>query len=75
MVFDANIIQLPYGLVLKWIDRTSMEEAAEFASNRQDTYTAGTMATIASVLKDCTKYFTDLLSQGNIVRFETEVSL
>jgi hypothetical protein len=26
--FDANIIQLPFGLVLKWTDRTSLEEAA-----------------------------------------------
>lgn len=26
--FDANIIQFPFGLVLKWTDRTSLEEAA-----------------------------------------------
>ncbi|CAG7959287.1 unnamed protein product [Penicillium olsonii] len=25
--FDANIIQLPFGLILKWTDRTSVEEA------------------------------------------------
>ena len=26
--FDANIVQLPFGLVLKWTSRTSIEEAA-----------------------------------------------
>lgn len=26
--FDANIVQLPFGLVLKWTDRTSVEECA-----------------------------------------------
>lgn len=25
--FDANIVQLPFGLVMKWTDRTSVEEA------------------------------------------------
>ena len=27
ITFDANIVQLPFGLVMKWTDRTSIEEA------------------------------------------------
>lgn len=27
ITFDVNILQLPFGLVIKWTDRTSMEEA------------------------------------------------
>ncbi|RAL01568.1 uncharacterized protein BO80DRAFT_424772 [Aspergillus ibericus CBS 121593] len=28
IAFDVNILQLPFGLVIKWTDRTSVEEAA-----------------------------------------------
>ncbi|KAL4734352.1 hypothetical protein BDV11DRAFT_209463 [Aspergillus similis] len=28
VTFDANIVQLPFGLVMKWTDRTSIEEVA-----------------------------------------------
>ncbi|PWY72483.1 phosphotransferase family protein [Aspergillus sclerotioniger CBS 115572] len=27
IIFDVNILQLPFGLILKWTDRTSLEEA------------------------------------------------
>ncbi|KAL4807201.1 kinase-like domain-containing protein [Aspergillus unguis] len=34
VLFDANIIQLPFGLVMKWADRTSVEEAVSMQMAR-----------------------------------------
>ncbi|KMU85035.1 hypothetical protein CIHG_02818 [Coccidioides immitis H538.4] len=34
LLFDANIIQLPFGLVMKWTDRTSVEEAVSMQMAR-----------------------------------------